>query len=128
MTLGNWFNYQSFTLSFWANPAASQNQYADILDNNHQAGINWVIQQNSDQNNQYVWAPQDGGVGVPFTLTPNIWQHVAITRDSTNISQVFINGVLVGSNAAPGQINYDGSQFLRIARWGAADGLEWSVR
>lgn len=125
VTLGNWFNYQSFTLSFWANPAASQNQYADILDNNHQAGINWVIQQNSDQNNQYVWAPQDGGVGVPFTLTPNIWQHVAITRDSTNISQVFINGVLVGSNAAPGQINYDGSQFLRIARWGSG-GRGWN--
>ncbi|MCL5096551.1 MAG: FG-GAP-like repeat-containing protein [Candidatus Omnitrophica bacterium] len=123
--LGTWFNYQSFTLSFWARPAASQATYSDIMDDNHRAGINWVIQQDSGNSNHYYWAPQDGGSGVPFTLTPNTWQHVAITRDSTNVSRVYINGTLVGSNAAPSQINYDGSQFLRIAQWGGG-GRGWN--
>ncbi|MHB8519117.1 MAG: FG-GAP-like repeat-containing protein [Limisphaerales bacterium] len=123
--LGNWFNYQTFTLSMWVNPGPSQNGYADIMDNNHQSGINWVIQQDSGNNNHYFWGPQDGSPGVPFTLTPNVWQHLAITRDSTNISSVYINGTLVGNVAAPGQINYDGSQFLRIGRWGGG-GRNWT--
>ncbi|MBI5387108.1 MAG: VCBS repeat-containing protein [Verrucomicrobia bacterium] len=123
--LGNWFNYQSFTLSMWLNPASSQNWNADILDNNHRGGINWVIQQQEYNHNQYGWWPQDGGAGVPFALTPNTWQHLAITRDSTNISRVYLNGVLIGSNAAPSQINYDGNQFLSIARWGGG-GRNWN--
>jgi len=61
-----------------------------------------------------VWGPQDGGSGVTFNLTPNVWQYVAITRETNNVSSVYINGVLVGSNAAPSQINYNGNQFFRL--------------
>ena len=35
--LGNWFDDQVFTISMWLNPGSSQVNYADILDNNHQA-------------------------------------------------------------------------------------------
>ena len=124
--LGTWFNYQSFTLSLWVSPSASQNTYADIIDNNHRSAINWVIQQISSTPNQYAWGPGDGGAGVPFSLTPNTWQHLAITRDGTNISKVYVNGLLVGSNAAPGQISYDGNQSLRLARWGGGTGRGWN--
>ncbi len=123
--LGSWFNYQVFTISFWVNPAASQSQYADIMDNHHQGGINWVIQQNSSTVNQYTWGDADGSPDVLFNLVPETWQHVTITRDSTNISRVYINGTLIGTAAGTGQINYNGAQFLRIGRWGSG-GRNWN--
>ncbi len=117
VNLGPWFNYNEFTISFWANPVADQPGYANIMDNNHQSGVSWVIQQNSEADNQYTWGPADGSPGILFNLSPNIWQHVTITRDATNISRVYINGSLVGTAAGTGQINYNGAQYLRIGRW-----------
>lgn len=123
--LGSWFNYQVFTISFWVNPASSQPQYADIMDNNHQGGINWVIQQNVSTLNQYSWGDADGSPDLLFNLAADTWQHVTITRDATNISRVYINGTLVGTAAGTGQINYNGAQFLRIGRWGSG-GRNWN--
>ena len=53
--VGSWFGLQAFTLSMWVNPEASQTTYADILDNNHQSGVNWVIQQDGNNVNRYFW-------------------------------------------------------------------------
>ncbi|HTI68675.1 MAG TPA: FG-GAP-like repeat-containing protein, partial [Candidatus Limnocylindria bacterium] len=123
--LGPWFNNQTFTLSMWVNPAASQNTYADILDNNHNSTVGWVIQQDVGNNNHYIFGSADGSSGVPFVLAANTWQNLTVTRDSTNINRVYINGVLAGSAAGTGQINYDGNQFLRIGRWGGG-GRNWN--
>ncbi|HWH67762.1 MAG TPA: LamG-like jellyroll fold domain-containing protein, partial [Candidatus Sulfotelmatobacter sp.] len=123
--LGSWFNYQAFTLSLWVNPGNSQNQYADILDNNHQGGINWVLQQNSSALNQYNWGPADGSPGILVNLQPNTWQHLAITRDATNINHLYLNGSLVGEAVGTGQIFYNGAQFLRLGRWGGG-GRNWN--
>jgi hypothetical protein len=123
--LGSWFNYQAFTLSFWVAPSTSQPAYADIFDNNHQAGINWVIQQDNSVVNQYVWGAGDGGPAITFNLAANSWQHIAVTRDLTNVSRVYINGVLAGTSIGTGQINYNGQQFLRIGRWGGG-GRNWN--
>ena len=116
--LGTWFNNQVFSVAMWVNPAASQNYLANLLDNNHQGGINWTIEQDQGNNNHYIFGLGDGSAGVPFTLAPNVWQHLAIVRDSTNINHVYINGVEAGHAAGSGQINYDGNQFLRIGAWG----------
>ncbi len=122
---GNWFSNQVFTLSLWVNPAASQNQYADLIDNNHQAAINWVVEQNNTTANQYIWGAADGSSGITFNLTPNTWQQLTITRDATNINRVYLNGVLVGTSAGSGQINYNGNQSLNLGRWGAG-GRTWN--
>lgn len=123
--LGNWFNYQSFTLSVWLNPASSQNNYADIIDNNH-TSYNWVIEQNGGNVNQYTWGSADGGTAVPFTLTANSWQNLTVTRNATNVSIVYLNGVPVGTNAAPGQINYANPPSLSLARWVGGGGRGWN--
>jgi hypothetical protein len=121
-----WMTNQVFSISMWLRPGASQNQYADILDNNHVGGISWVIEQNYTTNNQYTWGPGDGSGGVMFNLAANTWQHLAITRDSTNINRVYINGVLVGTAAGSGQINYNGNQALYLGRWGGGTGRGWN--
>lgn len=123
--LGTWFTNQAFTISMWVNPGASQTTYADIIDNNHNSTIGWVVEQNGNSINQYTWGCNDGATAIPFTLQANAWQHLTITRDSTNINRVYLNGVLVGSAAGSRQINYGGSPFLRLARW-AGGGRNWN--
>ncbi|MGA2863269.1 MAG: FG-GAP-like repeat-containing protein [Verrucomicrobiota bacterium] len=124
LSLGNWFNYQTFTLSMWVDPGPSQNAWADLLDDNHQGGANWVIEQNGSTANQYYWFAADGSTNLLFNLAPNTWQHLDITRDATNINRVYINGLLAGQSPGSGQINYDGNQFLRIGAWGGG-GRNW---
>ncbi|MEW6157554.1 MAG: FG-GAP-like repeat-containing protein, partial [Verrucomicrobiota bacterium] len=123
--LGNWFNYQTFTISMWLRPRSTQQSYADIVDNNHRNGINWVVQQDVDRVNNYNWYAADGSAGVPFVLAPNVWQHLTVTRDSERVSKVYINGQLIGSTTGTGDINYDGNRFLRLARFGGG-GRHWN--
>jgi methionine-rich copper-binding protein CopC len=122
--LGTWFNYQTFTLSMWLAPGATQTGYADILDNQH-TSVNWVIEQNNNNVNQYTWGADDGSTSIPFSLAANAWQHLAITHDGTNVNRVYINGTLVGTSAGTGQIFYDGNQSLHIAHWGYG-GRNWN--
>jgi hypothetical protein len=124
--VGNWFNLQSFTISMWVNPAASQQQYANIIDNNHSSNParSWVMQQNDSISNQYSFYGYSSTVGdvsafpgVSFTLQANQWTHVVVTRDgSTRIGTVFINGIALPSVTGTTDINYDGSQNLHFGR------------
>ncbi|OFX28312.1 MAG: hypothetical protein A2033_18900, partial [Bacteroidetes bacterium GWA2_31_9] len=124
--LGNWFNYQTFTIEMWVNPGTAQQQYADIFDNNHSGGRSFVLQQNSTNTNQYGWGSNDGGSGALFSLTPNQWSHIAVTRDgNTKTNKVYVNGTLVSNFVGTVNIPYDGSQYFRLARWGGG-GRYWN--
>ncbi|TAK36653.1 MAG: hypothetical protein EPO21_01945 [Chloroflexota bacterium] len=113
--LGSWFNLQTFSFSMWIKPGASQITWADIIDNNHTDYRSFVAQyQNSGS--LFNWGA--AGSGVNFTLTPGVWQHLVLTRDSNNVNRVYLNGALVGTGAVGSPINYDGTQFLRLSRWG----------
>lgn len=116
--LGNWFNYQDFTITMWVKPGTTQLRYADIIDNNHGSGISWVVQQNSYTTNQYYF----NSLG-PINLVADQWQHLAISHDSAGNYRAYLNGVLLGSNTS-GAINYNGAQFLRLGRWGGG-GRYW---
>ncbi len=120
VALGTWFNLQQFTLSLWVKPEATQVQYADILDNNHNASLNrsWVIQYqntNTAVSSQWVWGVP-GRDSVPFELQIGVWQHLVVTRNSNNVACVYLNGSLAGTNAGGGLITYDGSQNLVLGR------------
>ena len=109
--LGNWFSLNDFTLSMWVKPGASQVQYADIIDNNHVTGVSWVLQQDGTNTNSY------GFSGTTFfSLTANVWQHLVITHEGSGSVNVYRDGLLVATGSHV--INYNGTQFLRLGRWG----------
>ncbi|MFM7016671.1 MAG: LamG-like jellyroll fold domain-containing protein [Bacteroidota bacterium] len=126
--LGNWFNYRNFSIEMWLKPGAIQTPNACIMDDNYWfTGRGWICQQNNTTTNQYIFSCYTpyGSAGVTFNLTANVWQHVTLVKSNTAI-QVYINGVLaVTTPWNYGAIYYDGSQFLRLGRWGGG-GRYWS--
>ena len=115
--LGEWFTYQDFTITMWVKPGSTQNVYADIMDNNHTYGVNWVIQQNGGVTNQYSW-------GGPFNLSADQWQYLTVVHDSNGNYREYLNGSLSGTNNW-GLINYTGSNSLFFGKWGGNAGRNW---
>lgn len=128
--LGNWFNYQTFTIEMWANPGSTQVQYADIIDNNHTDYRSWVLQQSGSNTNYYCWGVRDKESlsilnSICFTLPANTWTHLAITRDgNTRVNTVYINGSPLPTVTGTNDLKYDGTQYVRISRWGGG-GRYW---
>lgn len=113
----SWFDYQTFTISLWVYPGVFQLQYADIIDNNHRNGINWVIQQDMDDTNKYGWG--DSSTLTHFELVPSVWSNLVVSRDGlSGENRVYVNGRLVNSSVSSSNINYDGTGYLRLGRWG----------
>ncbi len=120
VSIGNWWNYQTFTVELWVNPAPAQVEYADIIDNNHSGGVRWVCQREPGG------GPNAWQFGIPasiqsgvivFQLTPNTWQHLALVKDVNEI-RVYINGIPAGSAAVAGTINGSGSgNDIWIGNW-----------
>lgn len=121
--LGTWFNLPIFTLEMWVKPAATQNTFANIMDNNHTNDRSWVVQQDgTGAPNSYVFGVNGTGA-VGFSLTANVWQHLACVKTPVSI-EVYLNGNLIGSEVSTDPINYDGTQFLRLGKWGGG-GRHW---
>ena len=118
---GNWFNLQSFSISLWVNPGASQQQFADIVDNNHTGTQNWVIQQNGNLLNQYYF--YDSQTFTYFSLPAGTWSHLVVTRTVGNLNTIYVNGVQVASTPS-GPINYVLEDF-HAATWGGG-GRNWN--
>lgn len=98
--LGDFGNQQVFTIAMWIKPGATQNRYADILDCNHGGEYNWTIQRESN-GPEWGW----GYTGNTFLLTPNEWQHLAVTADN-GLLRIYVNGNLVSEVTRP-LFNYD---------------------
>jgi hypothetical protein len=118
--LGPRMNLQIFTIAMWVKPAASQVQFADIMDNNHTGSRSWVIQQDGRSvPHRYGW-----GTAV-FSLAADTWQYLVVTREADGVRRVYVNGELAASAPASGAILYDGSQYVRLGRWGGG-GRYWN--
>ena len=126
INLGTSFNHQVFSIEMWIKPGATQQAYADIIDNNHTDARSWVIQQNAGNANQYsfYFGSISAGPSTYFTLTPDVWQHLAVVKGNGFVS-VYINGVAVANTTNSQTINYDGSEVLHLARWGLG-GRNWN--
>ena len=115
--LGSWFNLHTFSVALWVNASASQSTSADIMDNNHTDYRSWVVQYNNS-GLQFFW--YSGNLGkLYFSLTPDTWQYLVITLDSNYVARVYLDGQLQGSIAGTGPLTYDGTQFVRLGRWGS---------
>src|SRR5437764_7589702 len=88
---GDWFRYQVFTIQFWAKPGATQNSYANIIDNQHASYISWTIQQNANATNHYYYG---GGGGVYFSLQADVWQQVTVVVRTDSV-EAYVNGQLI---------------------------------
>ena len=122
---GSWFTNQTFSISMWIKPDASQTTYADIMDNNHRSGINWVIQQDGGNQNSYTFGVADGASPGTFYIAPGVWHHMLASRDASKLDRIYLDGLVVSSVTGTGDINYDGNQFLRFGRWGGG-GRNWT--
>lgn len=119
VALGNWFDLQQFTLSLWVNPAPIQVPHADLLDNNHTGSRSWVFQRaNTADVTDWLWhAGPDAELF--FKLATNRWQHVVLAGDTNRVSRLYLDGQFAGAVTNNSAILYDGTQFLRLGRWGA---------
>jgi hypothetical protein len=128
ISFGNILSINTFTLSLWVYPGATQTTYADILDNNHRGGTSFVCQQNVNATNQYGFSVGDGGAGSDvglFTLTANQWTHLTFTFNSQ--AKGYTNGSLFGTGASIANPYYTGIETFRLGEWGGG-GRNWNGR
>ncbi|HPI12715.1 MAG TPA: LamG domain-containing protein, partial [Catalimonadaceae bacterium] len=116
---------QNFSVSMWLKPGTTQNQFADIIDNAHTGFQNWVIQQDNFETNRYVFGvhTSSGGIGVFFTLTADVWQHLVVVKSETAVSG-YVNGVLIQTTPWTGTVNYV-NPFLRLGNF-VGGGRQWN--
>jgi hypothetical protein len=115
--LGNWFNYQSFTISLWVKAEAQTNGISVLIDNNHSHSYNWVLQSFSN-NNEYFWGTSNQAV----TLPENEWANLVIAH-ANNTSKLFLDGGFIGqSNFA---IDYGLTPNLNLGYWVVDDARYW---
>ncbi|PWU11411.1 MAG: hypothetical protein C5B50_23380 [Verrucomicrobia bacterium] len=115
VAVGNWFNLTNFSVSLWVKPDAAQQAYANVIDNYGTDLASWNVQYNNTGLQFHFGTPPIGIVN--FELTPDRWQHLAATVDSNNVICIYLNGQLQGSVTNSQPVPYDGSQYLRFARW-----------
>lgn len=115
LTNAQWFNYQDFSISFWVNPAATQVNYATILDN--YGGYNWSIDQVGSTLNRYQFRalyddPWDWSYSY-FDLPADAWSHVVVTHEGPMI-RVYVNGVMVSDLIMNDYDIYYSNYYLRV--------------
>jgi hypothetical protein len=128
ISFGNILSINTFTLSLWVYPGATQTTYADILDNNHRGGTSFVCQQNFSNTNQYSFGVGDNSSGSGtslFTLTANTWTLLTFTNQ--NQVKGYINGSLFSTGAVCGNVYYTGIETFRLGEWGGG-GRNWNGR
>jgi hypothetical protein len=121
LDLGEGFRFASFSVAMWIKPAREQVPYANIIDNNHGDGINWVAQQTDSNLNQYHFGvgKQTGrgvkpkGAVVHFSLTPDKWQHLSLVKSSQHVA-VYVDGKVVEKTTTSPAINYARPPHIRI--------------
>lgn len=123
LNFGSVMNLPTFSISVAVKPGATQTDHADIFDNNHASGRNFVLQQNGSETNKYVFSVPGTAGTEHFYLDPNEWHILTFCHTNTSGLMFYKNGELI-SNSHAGSITIS-SQHLNIARWNAG-GRHWN--
>ena len=102
---------QNITIEMWVKPSSTQNQYADIL-GGHQNNQGYVVQQDSNNLNNYYFAYNNDGTGtgwqgmwITTTLISDKWQHFVVQKEG-DIIRHFLDGELSAIGDVSGGIWY----------------------
>jgi hypothetical protein len=132
VALGNVEVPLDFTIEAWIRPASTPGETyilakdrAGQTANQFRFGLTgqdylFFIMSNSTGNHAGLW---DGSYALasPDKVPMNTWTHVAVVKESTAF-RLLVNGVVVRSMNASGDIVHDGSQSMRLAARMASDG------
>ena len=123
-TTGLDFGTDQFTIEFWIYlvgiAPVSKNIFARSTSNSGTTGmIMWF-----DSNGHLEWDSAHGATGAIHTgaaIGNHMWHHIAVSRDSSNNTRLYLNGVLKGT-ASSDTTDIVGATNLQIASNIAADG------
>jgi hypothetical protein len=116
---------QNLTVSTWVKPSTATNPITSIIDYDHCAICNWVLQsEDATTNRRYyfgyrstsdVWEPSNGiGTGRGIQLSNSVWQNLTFTKNGTSIIG-YLNGTQTyTSTAGSGNILYNTSKNLSL--------------
>jgi hypothetical protein len=121
---GHQFNFRSdLSLSFWMNPSSFQDAYTYIFDKTsfsntvaqHIAGF--FVRMSGTQANHYAMcitdSVTDSSCSSLFTISADVWTHVAITKSGTSV-KIYLNGLLSLTSTVTADIIANGNLPLII--------------
>ncbi|MSZ32188.1 MAG: hypothetical protein F2630_08275, partial [Actinobacteria bacterium] len=92
------WNSNTMTVEAWIRPAATQStNFASILSRNTASNGWWIEQTNAGQ--IFAWVNGVSMISASGVITPNRWQHIAMTYNGSDI-KLYVNGVVVASVGA----------------------------
>jgi len=105
-----------FSITLWANPAATQMEHADIFGNHGEPFVGISLQQQGKTLNSFGFGYGDGkrwqGVG-PVQLKSGEWQHVAVVCDGET-AVLYLNGEEKSRAAAKGPLAPNPNQDFKL--------------
>jgi hypothetical protein len=125
--LGFEFREEVFTVAMWLMAGREQQQYANIVDNNHWGdNRNWVVQQEGGSTNKYYFGLSSKAGGDPplnFAVGPAEWHHLAFVAGAAQ-TIVYLDGQIVGGNVRTAPVNYANRGTICIGSL-SGSGREW---
>ncbi len=121
--VGNWFREPYFSISLWVKSGATQNSWANIVENFHNSNHDGSSSSFNTQSMPNQPNLIDFGVAVNpaaarstrVQLTADVWQHVVFIKDSS-MTLIYLNSALVDTAANVGPTVYNGNEQLGFAR------------
>jgi hypothetical protein len=92
----------AMTIEAWVNPSSGTG-WREVVLKETSGGLAYALYaaNNGSRPAAYVHTPADVGINGSAAVPLNTWTHLAMTYDGATL-QMFVNGVLVKSGAAPG--------------------------
>ena len=120
-TLEHTLSSNDFTIEAWVNPSTNTGYKFIVGVGENYDGVGWLLYTEVNGSLNFIcngmgWNLNSSvGYTAAQKLTPNKWQHVAVTRSNNNV-RLFLDGVMIQEKAFSGVITTYHSQ-IRCGQW-----------